>query len=298
MDDRGNYLPTKSEAYFKILDVLRSMAATGELGLAEINSIESELRDARRKGQREKAKMDPSYLEKQKKALEKAAATRQLSAPSPEEKERRKQEKAAQDKERKEWEKSKQRLETFDLSKFQKTIKFVTTPNVVEGLPQGETISGLDTADFKRLVQFTAAFQKAFTKGSSGYAAKDIIGRFDPGDVALTLQNVKRVKPKDPNTNKGLTMFEDSLDTMSSALSAYKSIKPRPQKPTRMVPSYDRWSGEYTGQEPEAPDPWGDWSSMQSYEYSQAYIEIAEAVSQMMVGMETLEKARDFKNFT
>lgn len=289
--------PSSPEAYNQLLDVLRGMAAVGELGLPEINSIENELRSARRKGQTSKAKMDPNYLEKQKKALEKAAATRLLNKPNQQRvRADLKASKAEYDKRQQEWEKTTQRLKSFNLSKLQKMIKFITTPNAVEGLPQGETISGLETAGFKRLIQFIAVIQKAFVDGESGYGVKDLLKKFSPGEIALTLKNLKSIKPKDPNVIKSLTAIKDSLEPVDKWLNVLKSIKPRPKAQPKMVPTYDRWTGAYTGDKPEPFDP-GDWSSMTSYEYHEPYEQMGVAASQMMAGIEALENTQDFKNF-
>jgi hypothetical protein len=200
---------------------------------------------------------------------------------------------------------NKKKVMSFKLPKLQKVVKYITTPNVVEGLPQGESISGLTEKDFEPIIQYAAVLQKTLIDNRTGAEARRFVNKFNAGDLALTLSNLKRIKPKDANVAKWLKELEKDLDSISYWLDAYNSIIPGQASTYPNVKQVERdpWSGEVTRTyyAPKRDDDWTGYDmtsrAASSERYPALYRELITSLGEVFIDVENLIKTQDVKSF-
>jgi len=197
------------------------------------------------------------------------------------------------------------KVKSFNLSKLQKVVKYITTPNVVEGLPKGKTISGLTEKDFEPIIQYAAALQKTLINNRTGEEARRFVSKFDASDLALTLSNLKRIKPKDEDVDYWLKELERDLDDISYWLDSYNSIVPGQASTYQNKKQVDRdpWTGDVT-RTYYAPDRDDDWTgydmtsrASSSDRYPAIYRELVTSLGEVFNTVENLIKTQDIKTF-
>lgn len=197
------------------------------------------------------------------------------------------------------------KVKSFNLSKLQKVVKYITTPNVVEGLPNGESISGLTEKDFAPIIQYAAVLQKTLIDNRTGEEARRFVKKFEASDLALTLSNLKRIKPKDANVAKWLKELESDLDSISYWLDSYNSIVPGQAStyPNKKQVERDRWTGDVirTYYAPDRDDDWTGYDmtsrAASSDRYPAAYRELVTSLGEVFIDVENLIKTQDIKTF-
>ena len=197
------------------------------------------------------------------------------------------------------------KVRSFKLSNLQKVVKYITTPNVVEGLPKGKTISGLTEKDFEPIIQYAAVLQKTLIDNRTGEEARRFVNKFNPSDLALPLSNLKRIKPIDANVAKWLKELETDLDSVSSWLDSYNSIVPGQAStyPNKKQVERDRWTGDVirTYYAPDRDDDWTGYDmtsrAASSDRYPAVYRELVTSLGEVFIDVENLIKTQDVKTF-
>ena len=196
-------------------------------------------------------------------------------------------------------------VKSFKLSNLQKVIKYITTPNVIEGLPKGKTISGLTEKDFAPVIQYATALQKTLIDNRTSEEARRFVKNIDASDLTITFSNMKRIKPIDDDTSYWLKELETDLKDISYWLDRYNSLVPGQASTyqNKKQVDRDRWTGDVirTYYAPDRDDDWTGYDmtsrASSSEQYPALYREMITSLGEVFITVDNLIKAEDIKTF-